>query len=414
MITVPKDTFLAQYMEYMSSQETPTLYDLMCGCWCLSVALGRHTIVDRPRAPVHMNMYMCLVSESGIMRKSTAVRIATGVVRQFMERTESTTILFESKFTMGMMQHELSKATSEHGQAHVIISASELAAVLARSGGLSGVPALLTDLYDCPDVRVGGGTLSSGSFNLRNVYASFLGGSTPTWLARAVSPDVIEGGFTSRCYFIIGRVRKRSVAWPQDVTGPNSEELVGRLMDTYNQSLKYSNIGITDAAKDTFTRWYNNRPSHRDPYRESFEAREDAHVLRFAGLFAANECAWQISNNHLERAIETVREIKRDGAELFSGVTIPKDEVAKIAKIRTLLLSAGTMGLSKTEIYREVKTKMRSGDMNNILTVFHELDLVKAFEVPKPMGRPKTQYVATKYLRSEAALNEVSRKLGID
>ncbi len=394
-------------------QETPTIYDLMCGCWCLSVALGRHTIVDRPRAPVHMNMYLCLVSESGIMRKSTAVRIATSIVRQFMQRTESKAILFESKFTMGMMQHELSRSTTQNDQAHVIVSASELAAVLARSGGLSGVPALLTDLYDCPDVRIGGGTLSSGAFNLKNVYASFIAGSTPTWLSRAVSPDVIEGGFTSRCYFTVGHTRKRSVAWPS-LHQTGHTELVDTLVDINTESQKYSNIGIQDGALRTFTRWYDNRPSHKDPYRESFEAREDAHVLRFAGLYAANERCWQISQSHIERAIEFVREIKRDGAELFSGVTIPKDEVAKIAKIRTLLLSAGTIGLSRTELYKEVKTKMRGEELKNVLTVLHELDLVKVFEVPMRMGRPKTQYVATEYLRSEAVLLEISRKLGVD
>ena len=398
----------------MSAQETPLIYDVMCGCWALSIALGRHTIVARPRAPVHMNMYACLVSDSGIMRKSTAVRIATSTARQFLQRIESKALLIESKFTMGMLQSELSKSSLDSGQAHVIISASELAAVLARSGGLSGVPALLTDLYDCPDVRVGGGSLISGSFNLKNVYASFLGGSTPAWLARAVSPDVIEGGFTSRCYFIVGRGRKKSIAWPTETSGIAHTQLIDTMEHLYNESLRYSNIGITDAALRTFTHWYNTRPSHKDPYRESFEAREDAHVLRFAGLFAANEQHWQINDVHIERAIDFVRDIKRDGTELFSGITIPKDEVAKLAKVRTLLLSAGTIGLSRTELYREVREKLRGEELRNILTVMHELDLVKVFEVSMVRGRPKTVYVATEYLRSEVALAEMSRKLGID
>ena len=202
-------------MESLEDQETPVIYDFICACWALSVAMGRDVIVDRPRAPVHLNMYVILVSESGIMRKSTSIRIATSVVRDFLALKNSHVLLFENKTTMGMMLDELSRASQDHGAGQGILVASELAAVLGRGTSISGLPALLTDLYDCPDQRVGGGSLNTGSFNLKDVYFSFMGGSTPSWLAKAVRPEIIEGGFTSRCYFINGRNRKRSIAWPE-------------------------------------------------------------------------------------------------------------------------------------------------------------------------------------------------------
>src|SRR5262245_1037536 len=96
---VKPGSFIANYMDWMSEQETPEMYDYMCALWCLSLALGRDVYVNRPRAPVHLNMYICLVSESGIMRKSTSIRMATSVVREYLTQTETPIALIESKTT---------------------------------------------------------------------------------------------------------------------------------------------------------------------------------------------------------------------------------------------------------------------------------------------------------------------------
>ena len=136
---IDKDTFIGKYIEYMSGQETPLVYDFMCACWALSIAVGRECYVNRPKAPVRLNMYIILSSDSGVTRKSTSVRVATNIIRDFLTDAESKLILIESKITTGQLQYELYNATKTHGYAHVAISASELAAVLSRSGGLSGL-----------------------------------------------------------------------------------------------------------------------------------------------------------------------------------------------------------------------------------------------------------------------------------
>lgn len=413
---VPPNTFIADYMSMMEDQETPTIYDFICACWCLSVAMGRDVIVDRPRAPVHLNMYVILVSESGIMRKSTSIRIATGIVRQFLAEQKSPILLFESKTTMGMMLNELSKSSKENGRSQGVLVASELAAVLGRGGGLSGLPALLTDLYDCPDERVGGGSLNSGQLNLSNVYFSFLGGSTPSWLAKAVRPEVIEGGFTSRCYFINGRNRKRTIAWPE---GEGNDAVKQDLVQSLNvlsiESRKYQRIGITTAAKNRFAQWYESRPIHKDTYRESFESREDAHVLRFAGIFAINEGHWQINDNHLARGLEFTSAIKRAGSDLFTGGTVEKRDVKLLHKIRNLLLANGDSGVALTEFHRTLRLSGRANDeVRTLLRTMHELDLVKKYEIEGQRGRPKTLYVATEYLKNEAFLKDVVQRVGIE
>jgi hypothetical protein len=413
---VEPGSFIHSYMESLEDQETPVIYDFICACWCLSVAMGRSVIVDRPRAPVHLNMYVILVSESGIMRKSTSIRIATSVVRDFLQQYSPHVMLFENKTTMGMLLDELSRASQDHGAGQGVLVASELAAVLGRGSSLSGLPALLTDLYDCPDKRVGGGSLNTGSFNLKDVYFSFLGGSTPSWLAKAVRPEIIEGGFTSRCYFINGRNRKRSIAWPEgESDGTSKSALVEQLCKLFNISRRYNKIGITSGAKNTFSRWYNNRGLHKDAYRESFESREDSHILRFAGLFAINEDRWEINEHHITRSIDFVSNIKRAGTELFTGTEVGTRDVRLLHKVRDLLLSSGDAGVPLAGFHRSLRISGKhTMEVRALLQAMHELDLVKKYTVEKERGRPATVYVRTEYLANEQFLVDVMRKVGID
>lgn len=316
---------------------------------------------------------------------------------------------------MMMLLNELSRATRENGAAQAVLVASELAAMLGRGTQIAGIPALLTDLYDCPDERSGGGSLTSGSLNFKNVYCSFLAGSTPSWLATAVRPEIIAGGFTSRCYFIQGRNRKRLVAWGEKPSTVTQEMLIQKLMEIQDESRSYSRIGISNSARATFEKWYESNPSHKDVYRESFESRQDGHVLRFAGLMAANEQVWSISDDHIRRAITIVAEIKRYGTELFSGAKLETTNLRLLRKVRNLILASSGNGIGRSDLYRSCNlTGRASNELRSIISTMHELDLVKVHEVTAARGRPKTVYVATEYLKNESFLEDVARKLGME
>ena len=398
----------------MKPQETPEIYDFMCACWCLSIAAGRNCYVARPKAPVRLNIYLILSSDSGVTRKSTSVRVATNLVRDFLIDTDSKLILIESKITTGQLEYELYEATRKYGYAHVAISASELAAVLSRSGGLSGLPALLTDYYDCPDTRVGGGTvMMGGGYNLKNVYASFIAGSTPSWLMRAVTPAIIEGGFTSRCYFIDGASRKRSVAWPERKDDSDERlELRTRLQEIERRTRDIRTIDLSSNAISTFTHWYNSRPLHKDAYRESFEAREDAHVLRFAAILAINDGDYFVNSYHIQNACNIVRGIKQDGQRLFTGTTVDKKDIRLVERIRKELLIASTVGINQSDMLRAMRPTYKSEQVRSVLTIMHELDLVQKFTVPGA-GRPTTLWRATLYLSNDELFSETANRLGI-
>lgn len=411
--TVPPDSFIGKYLDYMKEQETPHVYDFMCACWCLSIAVGRECYVSRPKAPVRLNMYCVLSSDSGVTRKSTSVRIATNLVRDLIAANGSRLMLIESKITAGLLQYELYESSRKNGYAHIAISASELAAVLSRTGGLSGLPALLTDLYDCPDNRDGGGSVSAGTGYIKNVYASFISASTPSWLMRAVTPAIIEGGFTSRCYFIDGAARKRSVAWPQEKDDTDERgSLLQSLKGIDARSRQHGRIDVSPSAIQKFQQWYNSRALHKDAYRESFEAREDAHVLRFAAYLAINDERWAIGVHHIQTAITIVSRIKQDGMRLFTGTTVEKKDIRLVEKLRSYLIASGQAGANQSELLKSVRPTYKAEQVRSVLSVMHELDLVQKFSI-ETQGRPTTVWRATIYLSNDELYSEVASKLGI-
>lgn len=400
---VAPDDFIGEYMAMMEGQETARAYDFWCAAWLLSVAIGRGCIVDRPRAPVFMNLYCVLTADSGVTRKSSAIRCAAEIAKDFAAKVKPQVVLVDGPMSLEAFTETLALATEQYGESHAGLVVSELATSLGRGASVAGLPVLLTDLYDCPSSR-SGATLARGSWELKNVYLSFLSASTPSWLIRAVSPDVIEGGFTSRCLFIHSERRKRPIPWPEkgEDEKKSRDYFVDYLLRIRQRANLRTAIGLDDGARRLFSEWYVKRKSRSDSYRASFASREDAHVLRLAAIMAVSRDAWVVEELDIRRAVRIIESVREDGAGLFS--VIPDDPnsgtLNAIDKVRRLLLDAGINGIKQ----RDLAVKC-GGSVLPILEVMHELKMVDRFEV-KLIGRPSTWWRATRYVM-EKSVSEI-------
>jgi hypothetical protein len=406
---VRPDTFIGRYLEYCQHSETPVAYDIRTALWLLSVALGRGVVVDRPHAPVYLNLFCILVAESGVTRKSSAVRRAVKFARVL---TDESNPLIESKITPEMLEWQLQEQTMEYGHAYNNIAIDELVTFLGKEKYVDKMPTLLTDLYDCPEVRTGGGTLSRGSTVLRNVFINFLSASTPSWLLRAVNPDVIEGGFTSRVVFIVAEQPKRSSPWPVASDDKLRDSIEDDLRRVRREASNIPSIHLTPTARSRFEAWYRRRELHRDTFRSSFQSREDAHVLRLAALLSVNDGAWQIQTNHIANAIKIVTECREDGARIFEGTGTHSKIILGLDALRDKLLVAGMNGSSQTELVAKVQRSMNAEHVKTALAVMHELGMVQKFEgIKLGPGRPKTVWRATRALADGKALDNIIERV---
>lgn len=401
---VPRDSFLGRYLTYMQTQETAYEYDWWAGLWCLSASIGRSVCVPRPRAPVYLNTFIILVGESGVARKTTSVATATRVVRTVLEWTAATRGLIDAKLTPEALDLLLHQRTEAYGSAELCIAIPELAVFLGTERYIAHMPTLLTDLYDCPDVRSGGGTIARGAVIQRNVWIHLLSASTPIWLLKTVNPNVIEGGFTSRCYFVVSNEPKRKIIWPEENDQDLFRDLCDDLYIIHGEANHRKSVGISISGKDAAERWYANRDHSVDPFKQSFEAREDAHVLRLAALLAINDGSWTIQRSHINVAIRLVSELKERSGAIFASSAARTKFSLGFDTLRSRLVSAGMDPIPRHDLYRRCRHHLDNLEFSSLLGTLEELGAIQVFRVEQDRGRP------AEYIRGTTTL--LSKGLG--
>ena len=399
---IPEDTFIGQYMKYMSVVETAESYDFWCALWAIGVGCGRDVYVDRPNSPIRLNWYIILAAESGTTRKSTAVNSISNLVKQDND-------ILAGRTSSEALEIYLHQQTIETGKAEAHFAVSELVTVLGREGYLTGMPGLLTDLYDCAELRTSPGTLKHGSILQRKIYVSFLSASTPAWLVTAINPAVIEGGFTSRVIFVVDDARKRAIAWPEQREDDSRPRLNEYYRDVVSASRKIGGLQISTGGLKAFRKWYNNRRQHNDPFMSSFEAREDDHVLRAAGCLCINDGIMEIQSTHIRKAIQLINEAKLRANNLFGGDFSQKARLTgAIERIRTILIESGADGLMHSDLQRRIVRHIDAKELRVLMRIMHECGMVQIFKMKRG-----EMYRATQSIEKFGVTSEVLQKVNL-
>jgi hypothetical protein len=404
------NSFISDYMEYMECSETPHGYDFWCAIWLISYAVGRAVQVARPTAPVFLNWYVVLTAESGITRKSSAVRaardlaVALAIPKRFM---------IESKTTPEGLMDRIVDACISNGCGQGALVVSEMVTFFGREAYSAAMPGILTDLYDCPAHRLGGGTRNTTIRELRDVWLTVLTASTPAWLSRAINPSIIEGGFTSRTMFIVEPKRKKTIAWGKVESTIPQSRLLEHLQAIRARVLASNGlIQLTPDAIKRFEGWYRRRSYATDAFRGSFESREDAHVLRLAACLALNDLETTISLRHLNNAISIINEVKQRSALLFGGSYNYNEMLGKVQKVREKLVEAGRDGITQTDIAQAVKRHLKATELTTVLRVMCDMGLIQEFQVHTTNAKKVTKlWRATTELVKKNATELVIKRL---
>ena len=400
---IKPDTFIGQYMEYMSYVETATSYDFWCALWAIGTGAGRGVYVDRPNSPVYLNWYIILAAEAGTTRKSTAISSISSLLG-------GTCTLLTGKTSPIALELHLHDASAKDGAARAHFAVSELVTILGREGYMSTMPGLLTDLYDCHDIRKSPGSEKHGPLEQKNVYVTFLSASTPAWLVTAINPSVIEGGFTSRVIFVVDDLRKKAIAWPKE-REEDARGNVRRLFEgTVEASRRVGPIGISTGGLKKFTAWYNSRATHTDPFSASFEAREDDHLLRVAACLAINDGTLEIQSSHIGHGSKVITEVKNGAFKLFGGDFSHKAKLAgAVGRVREILIESGTDGIKHSDLQRRVIRHLDAKELRTLIDVMHECGMIQIFDIQKG-GK---MYRATRSIEKFGVASEVLSKLNL-
>jgi hypothetical protein len=338
-----------------------------------------------------LNTYVVLVGESGVVRKTTSVKIATRVVRSVIGGQKSIGLI-DAKVTPEKLDEMLHDRTETHGHAQLAIAVSELAVFLGTEAYTTRMPTLLTDLYDCPDEREGGGTIVRGHVTQRNIWLSFLAASTPVWLLKAVNPNVVEGGFTSRCFFVVSNEPKNRIPWPEDPDKDLFQDLCDDMKIIQAEAVTRGAIDVHRDAITVFSNWYNSREHAFDTFKQSFEAREDAHVLRIAALLCINDGSWDIKRSHVNVAIRLVRDVKESAGSIFDNAELRTKYAQALDIVRAQLISRGMDPVPRHILTRRCRNHLSNEEFLTLIEVLHEIGAIQRFAIQGEAGRP-TDYI---------------------
>lgn len=379
----------------MELEETPVIFDLLCALYVLSTINSSVKVRVGSRL-VSLNLYILFVADSGITRKSTAVNWSRKVIEGC---TDIVSPIIISK-------QQSPESIAKLRATNLCFIASELVNLFGTSSYAAGLPATLTELYDGGDK-----------------YCTLLGASAPSWFNKSINPDVIQGGFTSRC--LVGHATKGKGLRPWPEVTEDEQTFISRctsrimrMSELYTQAGNREErdvITFDEQARKCYERWYCRRPIEEGSYSSSFSAREPDHITKVAGLFAINNYSASISVTDFDLARRLVQYCKGAGRCVFEKSTTDnlgykQDKLrSTIQHISNYLAKQGLQWTAQEAITRRFYRHATAGGLRNILDVMHDLKMVQRTEsIPSSQrGRRATLWRGTTLLVSQDMLNQV-------
>jgi hypothetical protein len=295
--------------------------------------LGRNVWLDRGYYMLYPNMYVVLVSPSGRCRKTTACDIGVDIVRTVNynlekggNKTDQVSVLMEKitpqALTQFMANQILVVDHKPEGQSRALIYASELSVFLGKEAAQTGLLALLTSLYGCPNVWEYH-TKTQGKDYLFNVWLGILGATAPEWLIQGIPYDAIGGGLTARIIFVCQTETPRKNPSPKVTNGMRKvkESLIEGLEKI---SQIKGQLSLSQGAEELYATWYTEREIPSDERLASFYEREHDHMLKVAILLAASSGELfrsnVISSATIQESIMTIEKVKEYMSFAYSGI----------------------------------------------------------------------------------------------
>lgn len=303
--------WLESYLIYTEKQESPEKLHFWVGLSVLSAALKRQVWIDKGYYKLYSNIYVLLVAESAMLRKSTAMDIGVKLVR---DAVPDLYYISGSMTPEGLLKHmnRVKVVSNETGKplvqydSHVLIHADELAELFGFDRQrASRFTILLTKIYGAQTEHTH--TLATeGQLLLRNLYPTLLAGTDPRNLK--VLPEEAVAGLIGRLVFVTASEKRKPIAWPH----PTDDD--ARLYDLLKYDLHTisqlrGEISITPDAHARFEDWYVHHATTKEEDSRLDAFRERCHdtALKLAILLSVSRCDdLVLTDNHMERGIEYI------------------------------------------------------------------------------------------------------------
>lgn len=286
-----RDDFISAYLAYIGESECPATFNRWSCISILGAWLGRRYSFQLGHFNIASNVYCMLMGGAG-SRKSTAIKIATNLIRKAgyeniaAERTTKEKFLMdlageESAIDSGdIMEHNLfgpAETTSE-----ILVAADEFNTFIGN-GNIEFL-SLLGVLWDYSG-QFSDRKKNSKSLIISDPTVTVLSGNTATGFSLAFPAEAIGQGIFSRLILVYGEKTDKRITFPEPPS-PESEKLLIDILAAIRQ-VATGKADLTDEAKKLLDHIYKTWNGITDVRFDSYANRRFSHLLKLCLICSA-------------------------------------------------------------------------------------------------------------------------------
>lgn len=279
--------FIATYLTYVKDTEPPTIFHKWVSIFLLSAAASRRHIFMYGNSRVYPNFFITLLAPAGKARKTTAVNIgksllsAAGVPLGADSATREG--LVDSFYAA---QTDVTVDTVTEFISPLALMSSEFTALLKYRD--LGLLTAFLDWFDCADRWSSRTRYKEGSVELKGLYITMLGASTPSTLASALPEESAGSGIRSRMIVVYADNAEKAspFATMEESLKP---KMIKKLEEVYNAS-GYVYYIPDDEFIEKYTMWYldlfRKSASMHNAMLSEYYSRKQMHLVKLATISA--------------------------------------------------------------------------------------------------------------------------------
>lgn len=316
--------FIQTHVDYTINQQSPQCFHIWTAIAVISAVLGRRVYIDRSYYTLFPNLFVVLVSPSGVGCKGTA--LTQGI--ELIDLAQIPISILRGKITPTRLISRLqaSAMQSPEGFAELMIFSREFKVFTKGVIKDSSLIEDLTDLYD--NNAFDYETEHSLQQSIKKPCVTILGASTPEWLSGGSAGDIMSGGFGARVLPVTVLKDEKEIAWPEKTKLELAcqAKLVKDLMEIGELKGEYH---VLPDAKKFFEEWYVNRKKNRkflDTRLDGYYSKKHDQILKLSIILAASMSSEMVIRiPHIQTAMSLLEENEKNLLYAYSGAAENKE-----------------------------------------------------------------------------------------
>lgn len=389
--------WLESYLEYTFETEPAKQFHIWTGLSTIASALRKKIWFRFGRIRIHPNLFVVLVSEPGVARKTQAITYGEEIVHEVSAIVTSADCITPQAMLEDLETSKAEEVMSDnttliHNSLSII--SSEFESFLGQKKDNTKMLVLLTDLYDCKIRPYRYRTKGAGTNVIASPFLTLEAGTTPESLASCLPPISIGGGLTTRILFIWADEKDKKVDVPE--ISAEVEELKKHLI--HDLTVISRLVGAYTYDKESREWWrnfYNNyeelSPMRlcKDPTFRGWYSRKPTLMLKVGMLIAAAKSnTLTVGISELEEALTKIEAVEKLMHKAFMAVG--RSEITPdVALVMQILQREKT--ISEKQLLSLVWRDIDSNKFDNVIgTCTKSGNVVREFRSPE--GKPGIFY----------------------